>query len=45
MSGNKCEMKANQTDGDSVKATALREKSTKMLQRRFNIAPMMEREN
>jgi hypothetical protein len=35
-------MSANQAAGDGFKATATREKTTKMLQRRFNIAPMME---
>ena len=35
-------MCANQTAGDSVNATAMREKTSKMLQRRFSIAPMME---
>jgi len=35
-------MSANLTVGDSVKATATPEKTTKILQRRFNIAPMME---
>src|SRR4249920_1930529 len=35
-------MSANQAAGDIAKATTIREKTTKMLQRRFCIAPMME---
>src|SRR5665647_1311138 len=35
-------MSANQAAGDSVAVTAMREKTTKMQQRRFSIAPMME---
>jgi hypothetical protein len=35
-------MSANQAAGDSVKATAMHDKTPKMQQRRFSIAPMME---
>src|SRR5664279_5203229 len=35
-------MSANQTAGDSVTVTAMRENKTKILERRFAIAPMME---
>jgi len=36
-------MSANPTTGDSFKAMAKCETTTKMQQRRFNIAPMMKR--
>lgn len=35
-------MSANQAAGDNVRAPAMREKTTKVQQRRFNIAPMMD---